>query len=203
MSQTTPQTLIQITNREVQWNYERWPCTIGKSGLSWGLRPPDLTPFPRDQGAVYPYFIRKNNLKEEGDSTTPMGTVNLVAVLYRNDRIPPPSTHLPSLAIQPHWGWSDDPKATSYNHLVMRPYGYSHEILWRDDSLYDLVVVTSYNWPKAVKTGGSAIFIHQMNFDNNGQPSPTAGCLGLKLKHLIQLVEEATPKSRWVIDGIR
>ena len=85
-------------------------------------------------------------------------------------------------------GWCDDPKDDdNYNKLVELPYLYSHEKLWRDDDLYDIIVELGYNDRPPIKGRGSAIFMHVMARDG----SPTAGCISLRkddLLHLISLV---------------
>jgi len=56
---------------------------------------------------------------------------------------------------------------------VRAPYGGSHERLRRADPLYDLVIVTDWNWPEAEAGKGSAIFLHQWR----GSGYPTEGCV--------------------------
>jgi L,D-peptidoglycan transpeptidase YkuD (ErfK/YbiS/YcfS/YnhG family) len=71
--------------------------------------------------------------------------------------------------------WADDPRDQEYNLMVRAPYGFSHERLRRADPLYDLVLITGWNWPRAERGRGSAIFIHSWR-----RPGyPTAGCIGL------------------------
>ena len=47
-----------------------------------------------------------------------------------------------------------------YNCPVSLPHLASHERMWREDGLYDLVVVIGYNVDPAVPGLGSAIFLH-------------------------------------------
>src|SRR3546814_19709072 len=47
-----------------------------------------------------------------------------------------------------------------YNRLVRLPFAASHERMWRDDGLYDLVVEIGYNDMPPVPGLGSAIFLH-------------------------------------------
>ena len=42
-------------------------------------------------------------------------------------------------------GWCDDPGDRNYNRPVSLPYRASHEELWRNDHLYDVVVVLAHN----------------------------------------------------------
>src|SRR6202048_2837294 len=45
----------------------------------------------------------------EGDAAPPAGTYPLVSVLYRKDRIAPPTSRLPVRALAPKDGWVDEP----------------------------------------------------------------------------------------------
>ena len=54
-------------------------------------------------------------------------------------------------------GWCDDPKSNFYNQQIKLPTKYSHEKLYRNDSLYDLIVVLNYNIDPIIKNKGSAI----------------------------------------------
>src|SRR5947208_8017899 len=75
--------------------------------------------------------------KREGDGASPAGTFPLLRAFYRADRIAPPHTALPLVALRPHDGWVDDPADPQYNRLVSLPYAASHEMMWREDGLYD------------------------------------------------------------------
>jgi L,D-peptidoglycan transpeptidase YkuD (ErfK/YbiS/YcfS/YnhG family) len=111
--------------------------------------------------------------KREGDGATPSGVHDLVGLLYRPDRIAKPTDW--AVPIGPSDLWSDDPADEDYNLMVRAPHGFGHETLRRADPLYDLVLITNWNWPYAARGKGSAIFIHQWR-----RPGyPTAGCLGL------------------------
>jgi L,D-peptidoglycan transpeptidase YkuD (ErfK/YbiS/YcfS/YnhG family) len=111
--------------------------------------------------------------KREGDGGTPRGVHDLVGMLYRPDRIAKPADW--AVPIRPGDLWSDDPRDEDYNLMVRVPYPHSHEVLRRADPLYDLVLITDWNWPRAERGAGSAIFIHQWR-----RPGfPTAGCVGL------------------------
>jgi L,D-peptidoglycan transpeptidase YkuD (ErfK/YbiS/YcfS/YnhG family) len=52
------------------------------------------------------------------------------------------------------------PALAAYNRLVRMPNDWSHEKMWRDDGLYDLVVVVGYNDDPPEGEWGSAIFLH-------------------------------------------
>ena len=98
--------------------------------------------------------------KVEGDAATPAGTFPLRRIYFRNDRLVLPKVRLPARPISEHDGWCDDPRSSAYNRLVRIPNDWSHEKMWRDDGLYDLVVVVGYNDDPPEGEWGSAIFLH-------------------------------------------
>ncbi len=112
-------------------------------------------------------------LKREGDGATPVGRLVPLAVLWRPDRVAAPDAVLPGRPAAPRDGWSDDPADFLYNRYRRLPSSCGHERLWRDDGLYDVLVVTDHNQRPRVRGRGSAIFVHV------ARPGllPTAGCL--------------------------
>jgi L,D-peptidoglycan transpeptidase YkuD (ErfK/YbiS/YcfS/YnhG family) len=114
-------------------------------------------------------------LKREGDGATPAGRHAIVAVLYRADREPRPATRIPAAPLRPDSGWCDDPADRRYNRPVRLPYPGRHERMWRDDRLYDVVVVLDYNLAMPARGAGSAIFLHIAT----PAFSPTAGCIAV------------------------
>lgn len=123
--------------------------------------------------------------KHEGDQCTPLGAWPLRRVFYRPDRPPIPQTSLPLVRITRTMGWSDDPcDPKQYNRLVALPYAHRHEMLWRDDGVYDIVVELGYNDAPPVIGRGSAIFLHVARPDF----APTAGCVALAIEDLRQLL---------------
>ncbi|WP_342634963.1 L,D-transpeptidase family protein [Dichotomicrobium thermohalophilum] len=128
-------------------------------------------------------------LKREGDGATPIGVWPIRGVLYRADRVKRPTTGLTVAAIRPHDGWCDDPRDRNYNRLVALPYPAGHEVLWRDDHLYDLVVVLGYNDVPRSRSRGSAIFMHL------AAPgfTPTEGCIAFREADLRKLLAAAGP----------
>lgn len=135
--------------------------------------------------------------KTEGDGATPAGSWPIRSLYYRSDRIDPPETQLPTQAIQEDDGWVDQPDHPEYNKPVKLPLpeGISHERLWRDDHLYDLVVVLGYNDNPMVPGKGSAIFMHVARPDYD----PTAGCISLSLNDLQQIIKDLAPGDRIVV----
>lgn len=162
----TPDDLV-LTPRGVRFQGQLYPCTIGKTGIT------------------------RN--KREGDKATPAGIHRIVGMLYRPDRIPAPVPW--AMPIGPRDLWSDDGTQGDYNSLVQAPYPHSHEVLRRADPLYDLVILTDWNWPDAVAGRGSAIFIHQQR-----RPGyPTEGCVALSRAHLHQIAVRLTRHSRLIV----
>ena len=140
-------------------------------------------------GRRFPRVLGRSGItarKAEGDGATPVGVHRIVGLLYRPDRMAPPVDW--AVPILPGDLWSDDPKDPDYNLMVRAPHGFGHERLRRADPLYDLVILTDWNWPYAVPGRGSAIFLHRWR----GPGRPTEGCVALRPDHL-----------RWVARRIR
>jgi L,D-peptidoglycan transpeptidase YkuD (ErfK/YbiS/YcfS/YnhG family) len=135
--------------------------------------------------------------KHEGDGGTPAGTYPLVSVYYRADRIAPPASKLPVTPLTPKDAWVDEPNDANYNRLVLLPYPASAEQMWRDDDLYDLLVVIGYNIGPVIPGAGSAIFLHLATPDF----APTAGCVAIAKEALFGLVPLLGPGSKIAING--
>lgn len=147
----SPHDLV-LTRMGVRFMGRVFPCTIGKGGLS--------------------------NAKREGDGATPKGVHRIVGMLYRPDRIKRPNDW--AEPIGPRDLWSDASGDPAYNSWVRAPYEASHEKLCRADPLYDLVLLTDWNYPDAQAGKGSAIFIHQWR-----RPGfPTEGCVAFAREDL-------------------
>jgi L,D-peptidoglycan transpeptidase YkuD (ErfK/YbiS/YcfS/YnhG family) len=129
--------------------------------------------------------------KREGDGKTPEGQYRLVAVLYRPDRLRRPATGLPVAPIRPDMGWCDDPADPRYNREVRLPFAASHEEMWRQDHVYDLLVILDYNLERPVRGAGSAIFLHLARPDF----TPTEGCVAVTLPTMRRLLATAGPET--------
>jgi L,D-peptidoglycan transpeptidase YkuD (ErfK/YbiS/YcfS/YnhG family) len=127
--------------------------------------------------------------KTEGNGASPLGIWPMRQVFWRADRMSAPETALPVDALIPEAGWCDDPASPFYNLPVMLPFPMSHEKLWRDDSVYDLIVVLGYNDTPIVPGKGSAIFLHLARPDY----SPTEGCVACAKEDLLALLKVASP----------
>jgi L,D-peptidoglycan transpeptidase YkuD (ErfK/YbiS/YcfS/YnhG family) len=129
--------------------------------------------------------------KREGDGATPMGSFRLRAVLYRADRLPRPRTHLPVTAVHKDSGWCDDPNDRAYNRPVRLPFAAGHEHLWREDHLYDVIVVIDYNLAPVRRGAGSAIFLHLAREDF----APTEGCVAVSRETMLRLLPHLAPQT--------
>jgi L,D-peptidoglycan transpeptidase YkuD (ErfK/YbiS/YcfS/YnhG family) len=122
----------------------------------------------------------------EGDNITPKGIFKIIKIYYRPDKIKKIKTLIKKIKIKKNMGWCDDPNSRFYNKLINLPTKYSHEKLYRNDRLYDLIVVLSYNTNPIIKNKGSAIFMHIAN----NSYKKTKGCIALKKEHLIKIISK-------------
>jgi L,D-peptidoglycan transpeptidase YkuD (ErfK/YbiS/YcfS/YnhG family) len=150
----------------------RWRCVVGAGG------------------------VRED--KVEGDSATPVGEFPLRHLYFRNDRLVLPKVRLPARPIGEHDGWCDDPHSPAYNRLVRIPNNSSHEKMWREDGLYDLLVVVGYNDDPPEGEWGSAIFLHIARDDM----SPTRGCIAFARADLLELVPLLSRETRLRIHSL-
>lgn len=145
-------------------------------------------------GRYFPSAIGRGGItaqKREGDGATPAGRHRIAGMLFRPDRIA--ARDLPRWAepIGPGDLWCDAPDHPAYNQLVRAPFAASHERLSRPDPLYDLILITDWNWPTAQPGRGSAIFVHTWRAPRY----PTAGCVAFRRDHLIWIANHITPRS--------
>ena len=162
----TPHDIV-VTRWGARFMNRRFTCSIGRGGIT--------------------------HAKREGDGATPAGTHRLVGMLFRPDRITAPADW--ALPFGPGDLWSDDPKDDDYNTMVRAPHAFGHERLSRPDPLYDLILITDWNWPYATRGKGSAIFIHTWRKPRH----PTAGCIGLARADLIWIAARIRHQTRLII----
>ena len=158
---------LVLTQRGVRFAGRTLPCAVGRGGITAD--------------------------KCEGDHATPAGTHHIVACLFRPDRMVAPAPW--AVPIRPSDLWSDDVADKDYNQLVRAPYGPSHERLRRGDPLYDMVLITDWNWPDAVPGRGSAIFMHVWRRPRY----PTEGCIAFARADLLWLVRRIGPGTRLIV----
>jgi len=144
-----------------------WRCAVGRGGLA--------------------------SNKREGDGTSPIGSWPIRQIFYRADRLDKaPSKAFTCMPIDRQDGWCDAPEHPDYNRSVRLPFAASHEEMWRDDHLYDVVVVLGHNDDPVVPGAGSAVFLHVAR----PEYSPTAGCAALSEKDLLEFLVLAGPDTR-------
>jgi L,D-peptidoglycan transpeptidase YkuD (ErfK/YbiS/YcfS/YnhG family) len=134
----------------------------------------------------------KKLAKREGDGASPIGIWQLREAYYRADRMTRPRTSLNLRALNRNDGWCDAISDRNYNRRIAHPYPASAEHLWRDDGLYDLVVVLGYNDAPRIKGRGSAIFLHCAR---EGYPA-TQGCIALARRDVIHLLALLTRQTQ-------
>lgn len=162
----TPKDLV-LSRKGLRFRGRVFPCTTGRGGVS--------------------------ATKHEGDGATPVGHHRIMGALYRPDRMAPPTTS--ALPIRPYHLWCDDPDHPKYNQMTRTPFDGSAENLARPDPLYDLVLVTDWNWAAPKPGAGSAIFVHRWR-----RPGvPTEGCIGLDPRHLLYIVRWLDPEARLIV----
>jgi L,D-peptidoglycan transpeptidase YkuD (ErfK/YbiS/YcfS/YnhG family) len=149
----------------------RIPCAVGRTGIT--------------------------HAKREGDGATPAGVHSFVGLLYRSDRVPRSALPDWAVPIRPRDGWSDDPQDQDYNLIVTRPHGFGYERLWRADRLYDVVLLTNWNWPYAVRGAGSAIFMHRWRAPGRR----TAGCVAMAPADLLWVARRIRHHTRLIVRG--
>ena len=89
-------------------------------------------------------FVGKNGIgykKKEGDLITPKGVFKVVRIFYRPDKLKKIKSGIPTYEIKKYYKWCTDPKNVNYNSLVLKKINCIYENLFRDDDLYDLILV--------------------------------------------------------------
>ncbi|MGQ0563833.1 MAG: L,D-transpeptidase family protein [Gemmobacter sp.] len=166
----TPADLV-VTRTGAWFAGRRFACSVGRGG------------------------IVAATAKREGDGATPAGAHRFTGMLYRADRITAPADW--ARAIGPSDLWSDDPQDVDYNLHVRVPHAFGHERLARPDPMYDVVLLTDWNWPQAVPGRGSAIFVHVWR----GPGKPTAGCVAFAKRDLLWIAPRLRPEGRLIVRG--
>jgi len=138
----------------------KYRCALGKAGVSEKIK--------------------------EGDNITPKGIFKITKIYYRPDKIKKIKTLIKKIKIKKNMGWCDDPRSRFYNQQIKLPTKYSHERLYRNDNLYNLIAVLDYNTNPIIKNKGSAIFLHVAK----NKYQKTKGCIALKKEHLIKIISK-------------
>ena len=133
--------------------------------------------------------------KREGDGGTPRATLKPLRIFFRQDQWHSRAFDLPTQPIKGDMGWCDDNRSARYNRLIRLPFAFSHETLWREDHLYDIVIETSWNSQPAIRGLGSAIFIHLARPDLK----PTEGCIALSRKDMTLFLSRLDRRTKIII----
>ena len=132
--------------------------------------------------------------KIEGDKKTPIGTFNIGALYFRNDRNKKPKTKLKCIPITKSMGWCDNPlDKKNYNKLIKikKKTKLNHEKLFKKNSSYDFLIPINYNTKKRKLGKGSAIFIHLTR-----DYKKTLGCVALKKNDFLILAKIINRKTK-------
>lgn len=141
------------------------PCALGRSGIA--------------------------SLKREGDGATPRAAMRVLGGYFRPGAGMPRSSLIQLSAIRSDSGWCDTPSDANYNRPVRLPYRSGHERMWRDDRLYDAVVVLDWNIRSRARNRGSAIFLHVAK---DGY-KPTEGCVAISPAAMRWLLPRLTTRT--------
>jgi L,D-peptidoglycan transpeptidase YkuD (ErfK/YbiS/YcfS/YnhG family) len=152
-------------NNLVTYNNKNYKCSLGINGL--------------------------NKTKIEGDKSTPIGIFSLGKLYVRTDRIKNLKTNFHYISIEKTMAWSDDPNSKDYNKLIKVNNDHK-EIMYRDDHIYDLILVVNYNINPIIPYKGSAIFLH-ISKDNY---SPTQGCIALNQDDFKEILIKLKPSDK-------
>ncbi|MBT6883869.1 MAG: L,D-transpeptidase family protein [Rhodospirillaceae bacterium] len=152
-------------------------------------------------GRVYDCAIGRTGIvanKAEGDGASPVGRFRLTQVLYRPDRGNPPATSIPCGALTVTDGWCDAPEHADYNRAVTLPHPARCETMWREDGLYDIVVITDHNSDPVVAGNGSGIFVH---IAGGTDYPPTRGCVAFAPDDLKEILKDWNPDEDRLVIG--
>ena len=143
-------------------------CLIGKNGIG-----------------------RKNR---EGDLKTPKGVYRISRIYYRKDKFLNLKSAIPVFKLKRNDKWCVDPKSKRYNSYFRKNINCRYESLFRNDKIYDLILVLDYNLDKVKKFKGSAIFLHCI-----GNKKFTEGCISIEKDYLRKIIKKLSPRSKVII----
>jgi L,D-peptidoglycan transpeptidase YkuD (ErfK/YbiS/YcfS/YnhG family) len=164
--------IFVYSNGVLIYKNKKYKCAVGKGGV-------------------------KEN-KKEGDMATPVGCFLIREIFYRKDKMGRLVFPFETKAINKNDAWCDDLNDKRYNtYITLKDGEQSQERLWREDDLYDIVVVLGYNDAPVIFGKGSAIFMHVAR---EGY-SLTHGCITLQKKDLIEILSNVSKKTKVCVTG--
>lgn len=133
-------------------------------------------------GRAYPCALGLTGItarKREGDRATPRALMPILAGRFRADRVKMPAGEGSFWSrIEASDGWCDASFTPAYNQPVSLPHQATHEVMTRDDHLYDRLIILDWNMATKSQGRGSAIFFHQARVID-GLLQGTQGCIAL------------------------
>ena len=139
---------------------------------------------------------RGGPVKREGDGRSPAG-VFAIGTVHGYAAAAPAGSTLPYEQASAQQRCVDDPRAAEYNRIVeagARAESWrSAERMRRDDAVYELALDIEHNRSPVVPGHGSCIFAHVWV---NAQ-TPVAGCTGMALSELKELLIWLKPGALW------
>jgi L,D-peptidoglycan transpeptidase YkuD (ErfK/YbiS/YcfS/YnhG family) len=149
----------------IVWRGVEYLCTLGEGGV--------LSPHE----------------KVEGDGATPFGLFALRCLYIRADKLHLPKTKFTINIIHPNDGWCDDSNDQHYNKHITLPTTSSHEALFREDDLYNVIIPLGYNDGPITPGLGSAIFFHIAQ----EELAPTKGCVAIAQNSMLEILKTLGP----------
>jgi len=157
------------SNGLINIGHRHFQCKIGRSGIGQKQR--------------------------EGDGITPVGQWKMAYFLYRPDKLTKPRSFLQGFPFNTNDSWCDIPNSRTYN----QPLGFvppnSSESLWRNDDLYNIVIILDHNSCPFIANQGSAVFIHTCSPDTKY----TQGCIALNQANMLQLLTISGARTKVLI----
>ena len=80
---------------------------------------------------------------------------------YREVRIEPQASQPPMRHLRPHDAWVDDPVDARYDSLFTLPCSAQAERMWRNDRIYDVLIVIGYNMNPVIQVRAAPYFYTQ------------------------------------------
>jgi zinc D-Ala-D-Ala dipeptidase len=160
---------------------------LGRAGYAWG---------DGVHGTGAPAG-RPGPLKREGDGRSPAGVFAL-GVVHGYAAAAPAGMTLPYERATAAQRCVDDPRAAQYNRVVESAASgdswRTAERMRRDDAVYELALDIEHNRSPVVPGHGSCIFAHVWV----DARTPVAGCTGMALPELRELLTWLKPGAMWV-----